>query len=41
MMDEFTIGEKDYAIAEGKLGPNFNFSQRVEDKLDLEWNCFL
>ncbi|XP_061993911.1 uncharacterized protein LOC133711841 [Rosa rugosa] len=39
MMEDFVLGEDDYKITEGKLGPNISFSQRVEDKLDLDWSC--
>ncbi|XP_062021050.1 uncharacterized protein LOC133737531 [Rosa rugosa] len=39
MMEDFVLGEDDYTITDGKLGPNIRFSQRVEDKLDLDWNC--
>lgn len=28
-------------VSEGSRGPSFRFSQKVEDKLNSEWNCVL
>ncbi|XP_062007348.1 uncharacterized protein LOC133724601 [Rosa rugosa] len=39
MLGDFTLEDDDYEISEGKRGPNISFSQKVEEKLNLDWNC--
>ena len=38
-VDEFVMTDEDVQIRGGTLGPNVCFSQRVKDKLELEWRC--
>lgn len=39
MIDDFALDEEDVQISTCDHGPNIDFSQKVEDKLDCEWNC--
>lgn len=39
MLGDFTLENDDFLVSEGSRGPSFLFSQKVEDKLNSEWNC--
>lgn len=39
MLGDFTLEEDDFVTSKGARGPSFLFSQKVEDKLNSEWNC--
>lgn len=39
MLGDFTLEEEDFVASKGTRGPSFLFSQKVEDKLNSEWNC--
>lgn len=39
MTKEFTLGDEDFTVSKGTCGPKICFSQRVEDKLDFDWQC--
>lgn len=39
MIGDFVLEEDDVQISEGPRGPDISFSQKVEEKLNCEWNC--
>jgi hypothetical protein len=39
MLGDFLLDDDGYQITSGKCGLNICFSQKVEDKLNLDWNC--
>ncbi|KAK9938789.1 hypothetical protein M0R45_015510 [Rubus argutus] len=38
-VEDFEMTDEDYQIKPGSVAPNCCFSQRVKDKLELEWRC--
>ena len=38
MLGDFALENEDFLVSEGAHGPNFLFSQKIEDKLNSEWN---
>ena len=39
VVEDFEMTDEDYQIKLGSVAPNCCFSQRVKDKLELEWRC--